>query len=79
MKENGFKLTKERSRRYLVQIITDANYANDVVLLVNTPTQAESLLHSLEQKVASAPRQRKQDNTCALIKKATSPHEVPVL
>ena len=48
MKENSFKLTMERSRRYPVQTITDADYADDIVLLANTPTQAEILLHSLE-------------------------------
>ena len=49
MKENGFKLVKERSRRYLAQTITDADYANDITLLANSPSQAKSLLHSLEQ------------------------------
>ena len=46
MKENNFKLTKERSRRYPVQTITD--YADDIALLANTPAQAETQLHSLE-------------------------------
>ena len=27
----------------------DANYADDIALLANTPTQAESLLHNLNQ------------------------------
>ena len=35
MKENGFKLTKERSRRYPAQTIMDADYADDIALLVN--------------------------------------------
>ena len=48
MKENGFKLSKERNRRYPAQIITDADYVYDIGLLANTPTQAKSLLHSLE-------------------------------
>ena len=48
IKENGFKLTKERSRRYLAQTIMDADYADDIVLLANAPAQAETLLHSLE-------------------------------
>ena len=48
MKENSFKLTKERSRRYPAQIIMDADYADDIVLLANTLAQAETLLHSLE-------------------------------
>ena len=29
--------------------MTDTNYADDMALLANTPTQAESLLNSLEQ------------------------------
>ena len=49
MKENGFKLTKEGSRRYPTQTITDTDYADDIALLANTPGQAETLLHSLER------------------------------
>ena len=30
MKDNGFKLTKERSRRYLAHTITDADYTDDI-------------------------------------------------
>ena len=29
MKDNGFKLTRERSRRYPTQTITEVDYAND--------------------------------------------------
>ena len=52
MKENGFKLTKERRWSYPAQTITDVDYANDIALLANTPDQAETLLHSLEWAVA---------------------------
>ena len=52
MKDIGFKLTKERSRRYHAQTITDADYADDIVLLANTPTQAETHLHCLERAAA---------------------------
>ena len=52
IKENGFKLTKERSRRYPAKTITDAVYADDIVLLANAPAQTESLLHSLERAAA---------------------------
>ena len=45
IKENGFKLTKERSERYPTQTITDADYADDIALLANAP---ENLQHSLE-------------------------------
>ena len=49
MKENGFELTKKWSRRYPAKTITDANYANDIAILANTPAQVETLLHSLER------------------------------
>ena len=32
--------------------ITDADYADDIAILANTPNQAETLLHSLEQAAA---------------------------
>ena len=49
MKENGFKLAKEISRKYPAQTITHADYTDDIQLLANSPAQAESLLHSLER------------------------------
>ena len=49
MKDNNFKLAKERSRRYPAQTITEVDYTDDIVLLVNTPTQAKTLLHSLKR------------------------------
>ena len=39
IKENSFKLTKKRSKRYSEQTITDADYADDIALLVNAPTK----------------------------------------
>ena len=32
--------------------ITDANYADDIAILANTPNQAETLQHSFEQTAA---------------------------
>ena len=52
IKENGFELTKKRSRRYCAKTITDANYTDDIAILANTPAQAETLLHSLETAAA---------------------------
>ena len=52
MKDNSFKLAKERSRRYPTQTIADVDYTNDIVLLANTPAQTKTLLHSLEQTAA---------------------------
>ena len=45
-------MTKKRSRRYPAKTITDADYANDIVIQVNTSNQPEILLHSLEWAAA---------------------------
>ena len=47
IKEKCFTLKKSINRRYSTK--TDAGCINDIALLGNTPTQAEILLHSLEQ------------------------------
>ena len=52
MKDNGFKLKKERSRSYPAHTITDADYAKDIALLANAPTKAETPLYSLERAAA---------------------------
>ena len=52
IRENGFELTKKRSRRYPAKTITDADYIDDIAILANTPNQAETLLHSLERAAA---------------------------
>ena len=54
IKENGFKLTKKRRRRYPAKTITDTDYTDDIVILANAPGQAETLLHSLEWAAALA-------------------------
>ena len=43
---------KKRNRRYPAKTIIDADYADDIAILVNTPNQAETLLHSLERAAA---------------------------
>ena len=52
IRENGFELTKKRSKRYPAKTITDADYADDLALLANTPNQAETQMHSLERAAA---------------------------
>ena len=37
IRENDFELTKKRSRRYPAKTITDADYADDIATLANTP------------------------------------------
>ena len=46
------KLTKERSRRYTAKTIIDADYADDIALLANSPAPAKTILHSLERAAA---------------------------
>ena len=53
IRENGFELTKKRSRRYPAKTITDADYADDMAILANIPNQAETLLYSLERAATS--------------------------
>ena len=52
IRENGFELTKKRSRIYPAKTITDADYADDIALLANTPNQAETLQHDWERVAA---------------------------
>ena len=52
IRENGFELTKKRSRRYPAKTITDADYADDKAIQANTSNQAETLLHRLERAAA---------------------------
>ena len=52
IRENGFEMTKKRSRRYTAKTITDADYTDNIAILANTPNQAETLLHSLERAAA---------------------------
>ena len=52
IQKNGFELTKKRSRRYPAKTIINADYADNIVILANTPNQAKTLLHSLERAIA---------------------------
>ena len=77
IKENGITLLKKkpRSRRYPAEIITGANYADDLALLANALAQAEPLLQRLRQAaggMASTRTQIKQC-TCVLNEKKSSP------
>ena len=53
IRENDSKLTKKRSRSYPAKTITDVDYTDDIAILANTPNQAETLPHSLEQAAAN--------------------------
>ena len=70
MKDNGFKLREERSRRCPAQTIMDADYDDDIALLANTPAQVKTLLHCQERAAAGIGLRSTytRRNTCALIK-----------
>ena len=52
IKDNSFKLTKEKSRIYQAQTITDADNADDIAYLAKTLVQADTLPHNLERAAA---------------------------
>ena len=64
-------LKRARSKQYLATTITDTDYADDIVLLANTSTQAKSLLHTLEQAAGGIGLYVNADkqSTCVIIKK----------
>ena len=47
------RTSKKSSRRFPATTITDADYADVIAILANTPDQAETLLHSLERAAAN--------------------------
>ena len=49
IRENDFKLTKKRSKRYPTKTITNTD---DIAIHANTTNQVKTLLHSLEQAAA---------------------------
>ena len=81
IRENGFELTKKRSRRYPTKTITDAEYADDIAILANTSNQAETLQHSLERAAPGIDlyvNAHKTEYMC-LIQQATFSHKTEPL
>ena len=71
MKDKGFKLTKEKSRRYPAQTFTDRDYADDSAAdKYARPNQ--NLLHNLERAAAGIGLHVNAHKT--EYKEATSPH-----
>ena len=52
-KDLGLKLQKSRGRRYPTVTISDADYADDLALFADSCSDAEKLLHGLEDKANS--------------------------
>ena len=76
IRENGFMLTKKRSRRYSAKTITDADYADDIALLANTLNQAKHycIVWNEPLQALDSMSMHTKLNLCALIRKATFPH-----
>ena len=49
IKENSFTIKNSRSRQSSAETLKDADYADDLVFLINTPSQIKSQQHSLDQ------------------------------
>ena len=78
IKENSF--TKmARSWRYPIGTITDTDYADDIALLANTPTQALSFLESLEQTAVNIGLHVNVKKTCVLIGDVSSTLQMLVI
>ena len=73
IKENGFKLTKERSRRCPAKTIANADY---IALLANAPAQAETsyIVWNKPLQASATMSMHTRQNICASIKRATSLH-----
>ena len=52
---------------------TDADYADDIAILANTPNQAQTLLHSLERAAAGIGLYVNAHKTEYIIKRMTFP------
>ena len=79
--ERKWLYTKKKGKKQMVPCldsIGNTKHANDIAILKDTPTQAESLLHSLEQPLDYTWIQTKL-STYVLIKKETSPFSSAVL
>ena len=77
-----FYTKKGKSRHYPAETITDSDYADDIALLANTPAQAKSLLHSLDQATGGNSLHVYADKTeymCFNQKKETSSHQMVAL
>ena len=70
---NSFELTKKRSRRYPAITITDADYADDIAILANTPHPTKPKHYCIVWNELPQALHTKR-NICAIIKQATSPH-----
>ena len=73
IKENGLTLKKTRGRWYPTETMTDTNYADDLILLANTPAQVEPLLYSLEQASRDIGLYVSKQSSCVLNKTEPSP------
>ena len=66
-KERLFNISVIDHTLISAQTITDANYADDIALMANTPTLFGSLLHSLEKATGCIGLDVSVDNTVNML------------
>ena len=69
IRENGFELTKKRSRRYPAKTITDADNADDIAILANTANQAKHycIVWNEQPQAWTSMSMHTKQNICAII------------
>ena len=75
-RSTGFKLTKERSRRYPAKTITDANYPMVKHFWQMHPPEPKPcyIVRNEPLQASASMSMHTRQNICALIKQVTSPH-----
>ena len=75
IKENGFNLTKERSKRYPTKTITHADYADDIAHLAMHPPKPKPcyIVWNEPLQASASMSMHTRRNLCALIKQVTYP------
>ena len=78
IRENGFELTKKRSKRYPAKTITDADYADDLALLANRIRLIKQrhycIVWNEPQLALASMSMHTKLNICVTTKRATLPH-----
>ena len=81
IRENGFELTKKRSRRYPAKTITDADYAMTQRYWQIHPTKLKHycIVWNEQPQAQASMSMHTKRNICAIIKQVTYPHQMETL
>ena len=81
IRENGFELTKRRSKKYPAKTITDADYADDLALLAKRLIKQRHycIVWNEPQLALASMSMHTKLNICVTTKQATLPHKTEPL